>query len=135
MKLPRTIVIGLLAGACALTPGLISAAAAHAGIGAAALADCNANDRLTRTYTAAELQNALATMPATMREYTDCQDVVQSALNAALGNGKSNGTDSSGSGSGGSFLPTPVIVVLVLLALAGVAFAAVAVRRRREGEG
>jgi hypothetical protein len=95
------------------------------------LADCNAHDALTHVYTVAQLRNALATMPATMVEYTDCHDVIQRALNNALSNGgKSNG---SGSGSGGSFLPTPVIVILVVLVLAAVTFGAIEVRRRRSG--
>lgn len=109
---------------------LLGALPAHAsGIGAAVLADCNAHDALTKSYTVAELRNALATMPATMKEYTDCPDVISRALNSALANGgKSNG---SGSGSGGSFLPTPVIVILVLLVLAAATFGAIAIRRRR----
>jgi hypothetical protein len=103
------------------------AAPAWAGIGAPVIADCDAHDRLTKHYTQAELKNALATMPADVSEYTNCQQVIETALTAA-GGGGSNG---SGSGSGGSFLPTPVIVVLVLLILAAVTFGAINVRRRR----
>ena len=92
-------------------------------------ADCNGHDALTHVYSVAALQNALATMPATMKEYTDCQDVIGRALTNALGSGHGKGGGSGG--GGGSFLPTPVIVILVLLALAAATFGAIAVRRRR----
>jgi hypothetical protein len=126
----KIVLVGLLAALCAAAPGFVAATVARAGIGSTALADCNANDRLTHTYTAAELSNALATMPATVREYTDCQQVIGAALIVAERNGHSNGTGSDSS-SGGSFLPTPVIVVLVLLALAAATLGALAIRRRR----
>jgi hypothetical protein len=125
----RHALIALLTGLAATVPSLLSALPASAAVGSAVLADCQAHDALSRKYTVPALQNALATMPATMKEYTDCQDVITRALDTALGKG--NGGGSSGSGSGGSFLPTPVIVVLVLLALAAVTFGAIAVRRRR----
>jgi hypothetical protein len=129
MTIRNRFTIALLAGVVALSSNLVSALPARAGIGGAALADCNAHDTLTQGYTVAELRNALATMPASMKEYTDCQDVISRALTNALANGgTSNG---SGSGSGGSFLPTPVIVVLVVLVLAAATFGAFEIRRRR----
>src|SRR5947209_4760352 len=67
-----------------------------------AWADCNANARLTHHYTPSQLQSALVSMPADVREYTNCNDVLQQALRAEL-----SGAGGSG-GSGGSFLPTPV---------------------------
>ncbi len=112
-----------------MAPSLMAALPARAAAGSAALADCNGHDALTRVYAVGALQNALATMPATMKEYTDCQDVISRALANALGS--KGGTGGGGGGSGGSFLPTPVIVVLVLLALTAATFGAVAVRRRR----
>jgi hypothetical protein len=108
---------------------MLSALPARAATGSAAIADCNAHDALTHEYSVAALRNALATMPATMKEYTDCQDVISRALTNALGS--KGGRGGGGGGSGGSFLPTPVIVVLVLLALAAATFGAIAVRRRR----
>ena len=57
-------------------------------------ADCNANSRLTAHYTPAQLRRALATMPADVKEYTDCYDVIQRTLLADLG-------QLHGSGSGG----------------------------------
>jgi hypothetical protein len=116
-------------GVAALTLVLAMAGPASAGSGSAVLADCNAHDALTKTYTVAELRNALATMPATMKEYTDCQDVISRALNTALGNGgKSNG---AGPSSGGSSLSTGVIVVIVVLVLVASTLGAIAIRRRR----
>jgi hypothetical protein len=119
----------LLALLVAVTICLVWALPARAGIGAAALADCDAHATLTHHYTVAELRNALATMPAAIQTYTNCEQVITQALNQALGNGKNNGT---AGGSGDSFLPTPVVVVLVLLLLAAATFGALAVRRRRE---
>jgi hypothetical protein len=121
--------IAALNGLGAFALVLALAGPASAGIGSAVLSDCNAHDALTKTYTVAELRNALATMPATMREYTDCQDVISRALNTALGNGgKSNGASAS---SGGSSLSTGVIVVIVVLALVAATLGAIAIRRRR----
>jgi hypothetical protein len=96
------------------------------------VADCNSHGHLTQTYTVAALKNALSTMSADVKEYTDCYDVIQRALLAQLSGSHQNG-NGSGSGSGGSFLPTPLIVVLVLLALGAVTFGAVAIRRRGSG--
>jgi hypothetical protein len=96
----------------------------------AVIKDCNNNGRLTQHYSTHDLQRALSIMPASIKQYTNCLDVIHRQLDLQL-SGKDNG---GGGGSGGSFLPTPVIVILVLLALAAVTFGAVAVRRRR-GEG
>jgi hypothetical protein len=92
-----------------------------------AVADCNTHASLTRHYTVAQLRSALATMPADIKEYTNCPDVIQRALLAQIGT--DSGSGGSGSG-GGSFLPTPLIVVLVLLVLAGGGFALYAWRQR-----
>jgi hypothetical protein len=95
------------------------------------VADCNAHGRLTQTYSLGELQTALSTLPADVKEYTDCSDVINRALLAQTGSDAHSG--SGGGGSGGSFLPTPVIVILILLVLAAATFGAMAVRRRRDG--
>jgi hypothetical protein len=118
----------ILVALVATTACLTAATPAWAGIGAPVIADCQAHLRLTHHYTVAQLNNALATLPADTYEYTNCAKVIQAALTNPGGKGANNGT---GSGSGGSFLPTPVIVVLVLLVLAAVTFGAVSVRRRR----
>lgn len=103
---------------------------ASAASGSAAIADCNAHNTLTHTYSIGELQSALNTMPADVAEYTDCKDVITRALLIQQGKLKGKGS-SGGSSSSGSFLPTPVIVVLVVLLLAAATFGALALRRRR----
>ena len=113
------------AGATAVLPVPALGAA-----GSPAVTDCNAHGRLTKTYTPQELQTALSTMPADIKEYTDCYDVIQRALVAQLGGHHVNG--SGDSSSSGSFLPTPVIVVIVVLALAAATFGVLAVRRRSD---
>jgi type IV secretory pathway VirB2 component (pilin) len=89
--------------------------------------DCSSTGNLSHHYSAAVLRRALATMPADVKEYTDCYDVINRALAADIGGLKGSGTGSSG----GSFLPTPVIVVLIVLLLAAATFGAIALRRRR----
>lgn len=107
---------------------LFAAGAAAAGL-SAPVADCDAHGQLTRSYSAAQLRNALATMPADVKEYTNCSDVIQRALLAKIGKLGGAG-DSSG---GGSFLPTWLLVVLILLVLAGAGLGAVALRNRHTG--
>ena len=92
-------------------------------------ADCNVHQQLTAHYTVSQLRRALATMPAEIKEYTDCYDVIQRQLLTQLGKSTGTGTNAS-STSGGAFLPTPVIVALVLLSLIVVTFGAIALRRR-----
>jgi hypothetical protein len=101
-------------------------------VGNPVLSDCNANGVLTHNYTLQQLRHALAVMPASYKEYGNCQDVIQAAV-LKVKAGKQLVAGSGG--SGGSFLPTPVIVILVVLILAAVTFGALAVRRRRSGPG
>jgi hypothetical protein len=115
-----------IALACALSAGCLCAPSSASAL-SPAVADCNQHAALTRTYSVAELKTALATMPADIREYTDCYDVIQRTLLGRLGQQHGAG---SGQG-GGSFLPTGVVVVLVLLGLSAVSFAVVALQRRR----
>jgi hypothetical protein len=126
----------LLCGLVVIAASLGFAMAASAASGTAAIADCNSHNQLTHSYSIGELQNALATMPADVSEYTNCKDVINRAL--LIQEGKIKGTPpggSSDSSSGGSFLPTPVIVVLVLLLLAAATFGALALRRRQQPPG
>jgi hypothetical protein len=121
--------ISLLTALCALgavSQALFFAPAAEAGL-AAPVADCNAHAQLTHQYSVAQLRSALATMPADIKEYTNCGDVIQRALLAELGRLRGHGGSGQG---GGSFLPTPLIVVLALLVLGGAGFAVYATRRR-----
>jgi hypothetical protein len=112
--------------------GLVATPALGAGQ-AAPVADCNAHGRLTRTYTANQLQTALTTMPADIKEYTDCYDVIQRALLAQVSGRHAGGSNRDSGGSGGTFLPTPVIVVIVVLAVAAASFGFLALRRRGGG--
>ncbi len=98
------------------------------------VSDCNAHGRLTQTYTPKQLQAALSTMPADIKEYTDCYDVIQRALVSEVGS-QHAGRSNDASSSGGSFLPTPVIVVIVILALAAAIFGGLALRRRSNDGG
>ncbi len=121
-----------IAIAVVLAAALSAAPGAVASPGSQAITDCNTHGRLTRHYTVSQLHDALSRMPAVVKEYTDCYDVVQRALLADVAG--SHPTDSGGSGgSGGSFLPTWLIVVLVLLGLAAATLGAVALRRRGSG--
>lgn len=122
-----------LAGVVAASAITFLAVPAMAASGSAAVTDCNAHGRLTRTYTPQELQTALSTMPADIKEYTDCYDVIQRALVAEVGSHHVSG--SKDSSSSGSFLPTPVIVVIVVLALVAATFGGLALRRRSTGDG
>jgi hypothetical protein len=110
--------------ACAGVPAALAAG------GDAVINDCESNGQLTHHYTVSQLRQALAVMPATVKQYTNCYDVINQAL---LKNGQLGGGSGGNGGGGGSFLPTPVIVILVVLILAGVTFGAMAIRRRRGG--
>lgn len=113
---------------CALVAGLgCSLAGVASGATPNPTADCSAHGRLTQQYTAAELRQALATLPADVREYTPCFDELTAALLAAVHGGKGGG-----GGSGSGLLSTPVIVIVVVLVLAAATLAAIAVRRRRD---
>src|SRR5689334_797572 len=116
----------VIAAVAVLAAGLLAAAPASAAL-SGAVADCNTHTRLTQTYTAAQLRTALNTMPADVKEYTDCYDVIQRALLADIGGIKA---DSSGGGGGSSFLPTPLLIVLGVLVVAAGVFAVIAYRRR-----
>lgn len=120
----RFAILGLAGLLSLLLAGTVVAAS-----GSGPVADCYTNQRLTREYTAAELRSALAHMPADVREYSNCYNVIQQALLQKIG-GLHGGGDSGG---GGSFLPTWLIVVLAALVLAGAGFGVVAVRNRGQG--
>ena len=117
----------MIAAVAVLAAGLLAAAPASAKL-SGAVADCNTHTRLTQTYTAAQLRTALNTMPADVKEYTDCYDVIQRALLADIGGIKADGSGSSDGGS--SFLPTPLLIVLGVLVVGAGVFAVIAYRRR-----
>jgi hypothetical protein len=85
----------LLAGALA--------SAAHAS-GADVIRDCTLDGQLNKTYTAKEIADALAHLPADVDEYSDCRDVLRRAqLRAASGGkDKNGGGGTTGTGGGGT---------------------------------
>jgi hypothetical protein len=119
---------------CALTvvSGFVavSASAAQSPV----VTDCNTHGKLTRHYSDVQLRTALSTMPADVKEYSDCYDVVNRTLLAQVASPHDTGIGGSGKSGGGSFLPTPLIVVLVLLALSAATFGVIALRRRWTGD-
>jgi hypothetical protein len=127
MTLSRRL-LALICGAAAAGALALSTALALAA-GNAIINDCQANGQLTHPYTVQQLRHALSVMPATVKQYTNCFDVVQNALVSAR---KHHGTTPvhSSNGGGSSFLPTPVIVILVVVILAALTFGALAIRRR-----
>ncbi|HET6870764.1 MAG TPA: hypothetical protein VFH80_32935 [Solirubrobacteraceae bacterium] len=123
--------IMVLALGCALSVGAPALAMAAGGTPAQAINDCNDHLKLTQSYSSPVLRQALAQMPADVREYTDCFDVIERQLFKQLGQSGAAGGATSASSSGGSALPTWLIVVIVVLALAAITFGALALRRRR----
>ncbi|HSO97686.1 MAG TPA: hypothetical protein VLP43_01950 [Solirubrobacteraceae bacterium] len=112
-----------LAALVVLTAGVPPAAYAAS----PAVTDCSVHNQLMHHYTVSQLRVALATMPADVKEYTSCSDVIQSALNAELSGLHVGGAGGSG---GGSFLPLPLIALLAVLLLGGAVYGALALRRR-----
>lgn len=78
---------------------LAAPAGAMASAGSEAIIGECANERLSKTYTQQEYRQALADLPADLREYTACYDVILAAQRAAA----RGATDTSGaSGAGGT---------------------------------
>ncbi|HWE08043.1 MAG TPA: hypothetical protein VG325_01735 [Solirubrobacteraceae bacterium] len=125
-----TTAIAVLCTAAGLAASGLWAQTSPAAVGNPIINDCQTHGELTQTYTLQQLRHALAVMPASIKQYTDCYDVIQRALIQARKTGK-GGAAPAGSGSGGSFLPTPVIIVLAVLVVAALGFAGMALARRR----
>ena len=130
MTFPRRLLALICAAA---TVGAALPATPVLAAGNAIINDCQSNGQLTHPYTVRQLRHALSVMPASVKQYTSCFDVVQNALVSAR---KHNGiapASGSSKGGGSSFVPTPVIIILVALILAALTFGALAIRRRRSG--
>ncbi len=121
--------LAIVCAVAAIAPAISAAAAG--GTATQAITDCNNHSKLTAHYAPDALRQALATMPADVREYTDCYDVIEKQLFAQLGTSSTSGPGSGGSSSGGSVLPTWLVILIVVLALAALTFGALAIRRRR----
>jgi hypothetical protein len=124
MRRAMMLLAGLLTGAVLAVSGPAVTPAFAAGN--TVVSDCFSHGKLTQTYTKAELRHALAVMSSYVKQYSDCQSVVENAL--ATGAVSANGT---GKGGGGSSISTPAIIVIVVVVLAIVAFAGLLIRRRR----
>jgi len=131
MRVRRQLRIALLGTVAALAAFTFAAQSAVATSSSnPVIADCLSHPGgLTGNYTVKQLQQALQVMPAEVKEYTNCSDVINRALLAAVG--KPGGHSGGTGGGSGSFLPTPVIIILVVLILGAVTFGAMAVRRRQ----
>jgi len=84
------------------------------------ISEC-ANEQLSQKYTDAQYQEALADLPADLREYTDCYDVIKAAQRGAslpggagtttgggtTGTGAAAGTVGGTTGTGGTAGPLP----------------------------
>jgi hypothetical protein len=118
--------LAVLCAACACSAALVATASASA---TSVLSDCNDHAQLTQQYSAGDLQEALSTMGADQKEYTDCYDVIQRALLADLGRLHPRTVDSQHAGSS-SFLTTPVIILIGVAASAAGAVAVLGATRR-----
>jgi len=118
-----------------LVAGGLAVAAGNAFAESAPLADCIQNERLTGHYSIAQLRNALATMPETDQEYSNCYTVIQDQLSRQLAGLKGTTTSATtpATKSESSFLSTPLLVVVIVIVLAGAGFALSA--RKRGGGG
>jgi hypothetical protein len=124
MRRATTLLAALLTGAVLAVCGPAATPAFAAGN--PVVTDCYDHGKLTQPYTKAELRHALAGMSSYIKQYSNCESVIQNAL--ATGGGVSaNGTGKSS----GSSISTPVIIVIVVVVLAIVAFAGLLFRRRR----
>jgi len=97
------------------------------------ITDCSHHSRLTRPYTTAQLQNALATMPPATKEYTACYTVIQAQLFRQLGERVPGSDRSVAGGSNGSSTPWVLIAVVIAIVVVGGGLALAAGRRRGGG--
>jgi hypothetical protein len=74
MSMLRRLLAAAVVALCLLPP----VAPAHAS-GADVILDCNDNGRLTASYSQKEYREALAQMPADIRQYTDCENIIRRA--------------------------------------------------------
>jgi hypothetical protein len=126
-------VVKLFTCVCLLTGGL-AIAAGNAVAAQSPSVDCNEHGyKLTQHYSSAQLEHALATMPAQIKEYTPCYTVIQDQLYSQTGR-KVHVSTGSGAG-GGSFLSGPLIAVVIVIVLAGGGLAYYASRRGSGGGG
>jgi hypothetical protein len=84
-----------------LAASLLRPAAARAG-GGDVIRDCEAHGGLTGTYSQSEYSAALKSLPADLKEYSNCQAIIASARASAASKKSKGGNTSSSSSGGGS---------------------------------
>src|ERR1700742_1790931 len=97
MRRATMLLAALLTGAVLAVSGPAATPAFAAGN--PVVQDCFSHGKLTQTYTKAELRHALSVMSSYVKQYSDCQSVVQNAL-ANGGGVKATGAGKSGGSSG-----------------------------------
>ena len=102
-RLPRLLLLGLVL--------VLLAPAAALASGQDVIRDCEENGELTKTYTVGEYRAALKSLPDDLKEYSNCEALIDSALQRAIaakrkakeaGGGAPAGSGGAGGGSGGS---------------------------------
>ncbi|MDX6665963.1 MAG: hypothetical protein QOG68_2169 [Solirubrobacteraceae bacterium] len=76
--------------------------------GSDVILDCNNNGRLSKKYTQKEYRQALAQMPADIKQYTDCEGIIR---RAQLGLANSTGGQASGNNPYAGATPTEAATV------------------------
>ncbi len=94
------------------------------------ITDCNTHNALTHHYSVSQLRHALATMPADVKEYTACYQIIDDQLFRQLGRRVPG--SGSGSSGGGSFVSTPILIAVIVVILLGGGLAYAAWRRGEE---
>jgi hypothetical protein len=95
MGMLRRLTAAAVAACCLLVPAPSALAS-----GADVLIDCNDNGRLTKDYSQKEYREALARMPADLKQYTDCENIIRRAqlgLPGSTGGAANAGTPFAGS--------------------------------------
>lgn len=103
ISMPIRVLIVLL-GLLALAAPSVASAASRSQI----LKDCEDDDRLSGTYTPGELRDARDNIPSDKATYTECSDVLRSAL-AASARRRAGASGASGSGGSGGTSAAPVL--------------------------
>ena len=124
MKRSTPLLGAVLAAAALAVCGAVAAPAMAAGN--PVIQDCYSHGKLTKSYTPPELRKALHSMSSYVKQYTNCQTVIETALQNPS-KVKANGTG----GGGGSSISTALIIVIVVVVLAILAFGGLLIRRRR----
>jgi hypothetical protein len=84
--------MGMLRRLTAVAAVVTSCMALQAGTALASgqdvIIDCNDHGRLTKDYTQDEYRNALANLPADVKQYTDCENIIRRAQLGRRGTGE-----------------------------------------------